>query len=335
MTSNRHILPVLLISIALSTFGCDKNTRTSSVDYQTSVATPEWYDASDYDTVTVLSWNVEHFVDDFDNPYIENRRENNPSEDLKKRRMLLAEAIKRVDADIVVFQEIESGSFVQEFAEMYLPEMGYNAFAAAESPDWYMNVVAMSRIPFGMTYSYANAHTSYMEESDEDSTIIEKKIQNFINNRMWSVDVLVNPKYSFTLTGVHLKAGRGDRNESWRTGQMELMRSFLSQLQHIDSDRNHLLVGDFNATPESDEIQYLLGDQASSLRFVDPLAGTGVHSHPSDSTFWRIDHILPSTTMMPEIVEKKTLVIKPMAGDTMSQISDHLPLLVKVVASDR
>jgi len=304
-------------------------------NYSESIATPDWYNASSFDTVKVLSWNVEHFVDDFDNPYIQNRRENEPSEELKKRRTLLAEAIKRADADIVILQEIESQSFVQQFAETYLSEMGYQAFVAAESPDWYMNVVAMSRIPLGMTYSYANAHTSYQEESDDDSTKMEEKIQNFTNNRMWSVDVLVNPEYSFTLTAVHLKAGRGERNASWRTGQMSLLRSFLAQMLQINPQRNFLIAGDFNATPESEEIQYLLGNESDRLSFIDPLAGTNIHSHPSDSTFWRIDHILPDKNMFPEVVNGQTQVIKPMAGDTMAQISDHLPLMVKIVAEDQ
>ena len=44
-----------------------------------SVANPTWYDASMHDTISVVTWNIEHFVDDYDSPYIDNDRENEAS----------------------------------------------------------------------------------------------------------------------------------------------------------------------------------------------------------------------------------------------------------------
>jgi len=293
--------------------------------------TPDWYNPADFDTVTVLSWNVEHFVDEIDNPYIDNSRENNPPADMEKRRQLLADALRKIDADIVVFQEFESDSYAQRLAEEYFPELGYHEFAALESADWYMNVVLMSRIPLGMFYSYSEVHTPIIGQTDDEGN---PEYQNFVNNRLWSVEIPVNENYDFILTGVHMKAGRGARNEQWRKAQVNMLRAQFQRFLHLDPDQNLLLAGDMNATPDSEEFKAFLG-AGTDVEFTDPLAGSGIYSHPADSAFWRIDHILPNSHMNKEIVPGSVRVLYPFSNDTMATIADHLPLVTKFVAKEQ
>ncbi len=324
----RGTLSLLLISFAF--MSClptnqnpDNNTTVSELSW------PNWYTPKD--TIRVLSWNVEHFVDDFDNPYIDNRRENEPPDNMPERRTRFAEVLKLANADIIVLQEFESSSYAQILAEEYFPEMGYQVFGGLESDDWYMNVVIMSRIPLGTFYSYATSNSPIIGFTDDNGNTSS---QTFINNRMWSVDVLVNDYYDFNLTGVHLKAGRGERNEMWRTGMMNLLRNQYSKFLSLDNDQNLLVVGDFNATPDSPEFQAFLGD-STYLKFIDPLAGTGIFSHPADSVFWRIDHIVPNEFMLPEIVPNSVEVFTPFSPDSMDFIADHLPLMVDIITSEQ
>ncbi len=318
------LVSALAISCTQPTTNSDNNTTLSDLTW------PAWYTPKD--TIRVMSWNVEHFVDDFDNPYIDNRRENNPPDNMDERRIQFAEVVKLADPDILVLQEFESSSYAQVLAEEYFPEMGYQVFGGQESDDWYMNVVFLSRVPMGTFYGYAVSNTPIIGQTNDDGS---QAMQTFINNRMWSVDVLVNENYDFNLTGVHLKAGRGERNEYWRLGMINLMRNQFSKIKALDSDQNFLVVGDFNATPDSHEFQSFLGDSAASLRFIDPLAGTGIFSHPADSVFWRIDHIIPNEDMMPEVVPNSVQVFTPFSPDSMDFIADHLPLLVDIVASEQ
>ncbi|GAB5410307.1 MAG: endonuclease/exonuclease/phosphatase family protein [Balneolaceae bacterium] len=278
-----------------------------------------------------MSWNTEHFVDDFDNPYIDNLRENEPPSNMQERRLQLAEVIKLADADIVVFQEFESSSYAQILANDFFPELGYQVFGGLESDTWYMNVVLMSRIPLGTFYSYATSNTPILNQVNDDGS---EASQTFINNRMWSLDILVNEEYDFNLTGVHLKAGRGERNENWRSGMMNLMRNQFSKFIELDHDQNLLVVGDFNATPDSWEFQSFLGD-TTALKFIDPLAGTGIFSHPADSVFWRIDHIIPNEFMLPEIIPNSVRMFTPFSPDSMAFIADHLPMIVDIVAKEK
>ena len=321
---------ITLLFLLVTFFACAQPSQ-NPIDntIQSELAWPDWY--SPKDTIRVMSWNTEHFVDDYDNPYIDNRLENNPPETMDERRTQLAEVVKLADADIIVFQEFESSSYAMKLAEQYFPEMGYRVFGGLESDDWYMNVVILSRVPLGTFYSYATINTPIVGQTNEDGS---EASQTFLNNRMWSVDVLINDMYDFNLTGVHLKAGRGERNENWRIGMMNALRTQYSKFQHIDNDQNLLIVGDFNSTPDSREFTTLLGESTSTVRFVDPLAGSGVFSHPADSVFWRIDHILPNDFMLPEIIPNSVTPFTPFSPDSMAFIADHLPMIVDIVATE-
>lgn len=324
----------LFSTLLLFTVSCTTVQQTTEqpvpASYQSALTWPAWYDYSATDTVTILSYNLEHFVDDYDNPYIDHPRENNP-EGMEERRQLLAELLRNVDADILVFQEFESKSYMMALLEEYVPELGYMVYGGSESPDWYMNVVVASRIPLGIFYSYSTANTPIVGLSDADGT---PSSQTFTNNRMWSVDVMVSPDYEFTLTGVHLKAGRGERNENWRHGQMELLRRHYEQMLFLNPERNILAVGDFNATPDSWELARFLGE-GTGVEFIDPLAGTEIYSHSTSNPRWRIDHILPNIFMLPEIVEGSIQMASPLTDEEMIKLSDHYPMVVKIIPTDR
>lgn len=315
--------------IGLLCLSCRSEQRPSTT--RSALSTPSWYKQAITDTLTILSWNTEHFVDDHDDPYINNDRENSPPDNMPERRKHLAEVLKRADADIVVFQEFESSSYAKLLAAEYFPELGYQVFGGMESDDWYMNVVVMSRVPLGTFYSYAVSHTPIPGEIDENGDVAG---QSFLNNRMWSVDVLVNEHYNLNLTGVHMKAGRGDRNMNWRKAMYQLLREQLGQFTTLNPDRNLLVVGDFNSTPDSPEFEFFLG-RDTDLTFIDPLAGTGIFSHPADSAFWRIDHIIPNASMADEIVPGSVQIFTPFSPDSMAFIADHLPMMVKIVPVEK
>ena len=326
----RIVIPLVAIILLACNQNSQQHNSTTGEAYRDAVALPSWYNPSTVDTLSVVTWNVEHFVDSYDNPYIQNDHENNPPESIEQRRKLLAEAIKNLDADIVVFQEMESDSYLRTFAEEHFPNMGYEVFASLESADWYMNVVMMSRVPLGLFHSYANVNTPIPGQTDDEGNPAS---QTFINNRMWTADILVNPDYSFTLTGLHLKAGGGERNQAWRLGQIRLLREHFEMLTQQDPDQNMLVMGDLNTTPDSKEFNTLLGDQNPT--FIDPLAGTNTFTHASDSLFWRIDHILPNKHMENELVPNSVEVVEPLERSKMITISDHMPLRALFITDDK
>jgi len=327
----KYLSQLSLLILAFSFAACSTTDlatdSTAAIGNWESIATPSWYDHTEHDTISVVTWNVEHFVDEHDNPYIDNDRENDPDADLAERRKLLAESLIDMDADIVVFQEIESAAYVQSMAEEHLEEMGYRYFSSKESNNWYMNVVVMSRIPLGILYSYASADTYILGEQDDEGN---PATQNFTNNRMLSVDVYVNPNYSFLLTGLHLKAGRGERNEGWRLGQINLLRDHYAMVSSMNPNARVLVTGDLNTMPGDREFLQLLGSD-TDLTFIDPLAGVDSYTHTADDPQRQLDHILPNDTMMDDLVPGSAQVAMPFDPDTMRFISDHLPVIAKFV----
>ncbi len=294
------------------------------------IVTPRNYEDKTGDTLKILSWNVEHFVDGYDNPYTNNKREDK-SENMQGRVELLVEALKQADADIVVLQEFEHVQFLKDISKNYLSDMGYAFFADNESPNWYMNVVVMSRVPLGIIYGYGSV-TTPVEYTDQETGEQQYETQNRINTRLWSVDVLVNDNYSFLLTGLHLKAGRGARNEAMRMGQIKFLKGQYERFLNEDPDKNILVVGDFNATPDSDELQFMLNGD-SPAQFIDNLP-ENVFSHPAKAPKWRIDHILPNTNMQPELVENSMQVKYYFDKETQDNLADHLPLVAKFLTTD-
>ena len=150
---------------------------------------------------------------------------------------------------------------------------------------------------------------------------------------LWSVDVLVNDDYSFLLTGVHLKAGRGSRNVAMRLSQLQFLQGQHERFLKENPDRNILMVGDFNATPDSEEVQFLLGE-SSTPKFVDNL-NDSIFSHPADAPKWRIDHILPNTNMQTELIPNSLQVKYFFDKETQRKLADHLPLVAEFVTKDQ
>ena len=330
----KSFYPVSLLILALSFAACSTTDiatdSTTAIGDWESIAAPAGYDHTEHDTISVVTWNVEHFVDEYDNPYINNDREDNPGDDLPERRKLMAEALIDLNADIVVFQEIESAAYVESIAEEYLAGMNYRYFTSRESDDWYMNVVVMSRLPLGVLYSYANPYTYILGEQEDDGS---PSIQNLTNNRMLSVDVHVNPDYSFVLSGLHLKAGRGDRNEGWRIGQINLLREHYALISAMDPDARILITGDLNMMPGDREFLRLLGAD-TDLTFIDPLADVESYTHTADNPQRQLDHILPNESMMEDLVPGSMQVATPFDAQTMRFISDHLPVIAKFVTTE-
>lgn len=313
-----YISTAILVIYSFLLISCTKTIR-----FQAN-SLPVDYTFPQKDTFSILAWNVEHFVDEHDNPYINNNREDK-SREVEKRIGLLAEILKKINADVVVLEEFESRALAMRIAKEKLNNLGYRFFGGTESPDWYMNVVIMSKLPMGVVYSYGSIYTPVLGIKDSLGRI---ETQSNINTRIISSEIRVHEKFSFILTGVHLKAGRAVRDSAMRVGQIQLLHAQSKRFLAEDKNTNLVIAGDFNTTPESGEFQFLLkGDKKAT--FIDPLAGTNVFSHPSEKPRWRIDHIITNKNMQKYLIPNGVKVAEDLDIKTLQQISDHLPVVAK------
>lgn len=328
---NRSLIFLSIFSL-MSCAGTKNGGNVRHVDSKdNTTVTPYDYRYSTDSTFKILSWNVEHFVDQYDDPYIENERENTPPENMGLRLDLFLKALKEADADIVVLQEFESAKYLKQLAVDSLPDMGYLFFADIPSHNWYMNVVIMSKFPMGIIYGYGNVNTplpGYLTEKGEQES------QNQINTRMWSMEIFPSPDYEILLTGVHLKAGRSDRDVAMRKGQLNFLVGQFNRMLNEDPDKNMVVVGDFNAVPTSDEIAILIDNKQLKTNFIDPI-DPSINSHPANELRWRLDYMLVNKNMEPEIIENTVKVDSFFSADSMRIISDHLPVTGRFLKKDK
>jgi endonuclease/exonuclease/phosphatase family metal-dependent hydrolase len=317
-------------------------TATAGADVPGVATVPPGYDFPEGDSITVATWNVENFVDEHDNPYIDNERENTPPDDMYARFKLLIRGLRALDADVVVLQEVESEAFVMTIAEEHLSDMGYRFFTATESPDWFQNVVLMSRLPLGVVESYSDVVTPIEGITTDEG---EPAAQSLTNNRIWRAAVHARPDYTLHLVGAHLKAGPGPRNAGWRMGQIRLLHERFNDLLATDPDANIAVAGDLNSLANSPELRLLLNDPnraaPDSVRtgtagwtasFTDPLHGRDTFTHPSDAPERQLDYILLNDHAQPELANGSARVARPLSDDEMARLSDHLPVVLTLVA---
>jgi endonuclease/exonuclease/phosphatase family metal-dependent hydrolase len=284
----------------------------------------------DVDTFRVLTWNLRHFVDPFDSPYIQNEWDDRLEGMSDERIDLFVQAIRRINADVAVLEELESAAYLEDLAKKRFPEMGYIDFVDGGDRTWHQNVAVMSRFPLGAVTLFGTARTGIEGQVDEAGG---PAAQNFTNHRLMVVEVFVDPDYEFLLAGLHLKAGMGERNAGWRMGQIRLLRARLNRVVRERPLANVLIAGDLNSTPETPEIAFLL--HSDGIQFVDPLEGSDVKTMSSRNPRRRIDYLLPNTRMAPELVQGSMTVPMPLEPEQMVEVSDHLPVVAEFLARNR
>jgi endonuclease/exonuclease/phosphatase family metal-dependent hydrolase len=329
----RFVLP-LTLAVLLTLPACGPDAP--APDPTAGMALPPDYDYPTDDTVRVATWNLEHFVDGHDNPYIDAGSEDAPEGAMTGRIRRATRALRRLDADLVVLQESESEAFLQHLTREHLSDSGYRFATSVESPTWYMNVVLLSRYPLGVVRSYADVVTPIAGQRAENGA---PAAQSLTNHRLWLADVRITPNRVWTIAGAHLKSGGSAEDRGWRIGQVRFLHTELARLMGNRPRAKVLVAGDLNAYPNSPELSLLLnrperqapdslrkGTPVRRAQFTNPLADRLTPTHPSDDPERQLDYLLPNTPLTERLVDGSAQVARPLPPDSMAATSDHLPV---------
>jgi endonuclease/exonuclease/phosphatase family metal-dependent hydrolase len=266
-------------------------------------------------TFKVMSWNLEHFTDDYDDPYVSSDMEDQSSKTIADREHI-ALAIRRANADFIVFQEAEGEAQVGAFVKLYLADMGYTTVAAVRGETWYQNLVFVSRVPIRRITTLKTA----------DLPIVgTQQVQRKLNNRIVMAEIQVTPEYRAFVVGLHLKAGRTDEDRGARFGQIDAVHELIAETMRAHPDANVFVLGDMNFHPgEPEFLRLTQGDTELVSLFKD--AGYP-RTHPADGPSRHIDMILVNRNMLAEYIPGTAAVAMPLPRETMMQSSDHLPVV--------
>lgn len=272
----------------------------------------------------VLTWNMEHFVDPYDDPYVDNMIEDAGGWKSEEDHLLIAKALKLMNADVMALQEVESDRQVKLFLDTYWPDHGYKYYAGVSDIEWYQNVVIASRFPIGEIVSLREV---------EMVNPVSGATENKYNNRLLFAEIKPRDDYSFFMACLHLKAGRSDVDIAWRTLQGDLVQETIARRKAWDPDMNIMVTGDMNFMFNTSEYDNLVNQ--GPVKLYDILEDWNiepvVRDNPRNS---RIDHIFVNGNMLREYVEGSAGLAQPLSFHDLVRVSDHFPYVASFYPED-
>lgn len=260
-------------------------------------------------------------------------------------RQAVAEAIKKVDADILAVQEIESKETLTKFRDEYLKGLGYDHVASIDAGDGRgIEQSVLSRFPLEGAEVWLHADLGAVQPDK----IGNKPNKNAGKPMAWKrsplkVTVKVpadraggSPK-DLTLFVVHHKSGALFSFER----EAEGAKAAALASDFVKSNPDHLvaIVGDFNARPREKSVQaYLSAGFTDAMGDLIPATGNEPAAWVSHVSGRTIDHILLSPAAKAAVVPETRFVLgtiqRPEGVDWRRTEppegygSDHYPVVV-------
>ncbi len=292
------------------------------------------------DVVRIATFNVANLFDDKDDPRLAGQYEDMNSVKPKGELDGVAAAIRAIDADVLVMEEIESQEVLTWFRDNYLSDMGYTSAISIDAGDPRgIEQGVLSRFPMVEATVWPRmplkgVHPKGADEPEGTPLVFHRS--------PFKVDVIVpagareNPRdYDFTVFAIHAKSGRNSAywREAEAAGTVNLVQTAVSD----DPGRNVVVMGDFNAVQTDASFRVFVGSGLIDLfadRRPDEASTT---THESGRS---IDHILVNAAMMPEVIRDSRFVFgtpaRPEGVDYRTYpapkgyASDHYPVVVDI-----
>lgn len=299
-------------------------------------------------TIRLATYNVENLFDDRDDPSLSGREEDKDDTKPADHQEAAAEALRKVNADIVALQEIESHDALIEFREKYAKDLGYTHVQSIDvGAERGIEQAVLSRFPIIHTEVWPTLSLNAKEPETIDGVPNENAGKPMISRRSplcVTVEVPAETTgakpYRVTLLIVHQKSGR--QFGFWREAESATNIAIYKRLAGEGAAQNVAILGDFNATPEQKSVRAYL-----DAGLIDPLA-----SHePKDPAFIthasgrEIDHIFLSPGLAKELVPNSPFVLgtpqlRPeedwrTAPKPKGYASDHLPVVIDLKPVDQ
>ena len=236
----------------------------------------------------------------------------------KAQREAVVALIASARPDVLAVQELGSPSVYEEFryalrnAGLEYEHAEYLSRGQSE-----LNLAVLSRFPI----------VSRQPHTDDTYTIGDAEIS--VLRGFLDVEIQVNPGYTFRLMDAHLKSKVFHTlgQTEMRRNEARLLNKHIRKILKVSPEENLLVLGDFNDTYRSAPLREITGSKHEYLQDLRPRDEAGnvwTHFSPDIDQYDRIDYILVSPGMKPEVVTEKTRVL----SDPLTyQASDHRPLI--------
>jgi len=226
--------------------------------------------------VRLASYNLQNLFDHVDDPSLSGEWEDLKLAVTDDRAKALAEVIRRLDADILCLEEIESKEALTWFRDTYLKGLGYDHIESIDA-GYYRGVEqsVLSRFPIsapmvfvgtvletrgggGKPEGKSEGKSEGKQEGDKTDAKSDAKEKSSVpddptkfQRSPIAFDVQLPGGYSLTAFVIHHKAG-GEKFNDHREAEAAKIIEFVKQRLEKNPNANIVVVGDFNATPMSD-----------------------------------------------------------------------------------
>jgi endonuclease/exonuclease/phosphatase family metal-dependent hydrolase len=212
----------------------------------------EW--SADPNKIVVCTFNSLNLFDDVDDPYTNDEGTRaKPREELEK----FAEALRKVNADVVVLQEVENRGYLERFVKLFLGDMGYEHIVHFDGNDLRgIDVALLSRAPIGEVTS--RRHLEFKGPDD---------VTRHFQRDVPAIAVVPKVGPPLEIWPVHLKSksDSAETSEPIRLAEAAELRRLLDAKFAANSDARIIIMGDFNDTRESKSLATIFGSGAAAM----------------------------------------------------------------------
>ena len=300
------------------------------------------------DVIRVATYNLLNLFDNRDDPALSGDSEDIDDAKPEDQKKAAADAIRRLDADVLGLEEIESYDALSDFVHEYLDGMGYDYIV---SIDVGQEQAVISRFPITEAMVWPHLPLGGVHPDLYGSKPNQYAGQPVMCRRSplrVTVEVPANTHgagaepYQLTLFVIHHKSGK--YNDYWRNRESVRFVNMIHELEQQDPDRNIILLGDFNAIISDWSVQNYRDSGMYDVFGNDRVPDAKQTTHESGRC---IDFIFVNSALNREVKAESAFVLGvPVRSEADAArywetspppgyASDHMPVAVDIYPQDR
>ncbi|HVZ94845.1 MAG TPA: endonuclease/exonuclease/phosphatase family protein [Phycisphaerales bacterium] len=300
-------------------------------------------------TIRLAAYNAENLFDNKDDPSLSGEEDDMSSVKPEPALRGLANTIRKIDADIIGLEEIESYDALIAFRERYLKGQGYDHVVSIDvGAERGIEQSVMSRFPIVEAQVWPTLPLEGTQPAlfnGKANKLAGKPLECRRSPLRVTVEVpakkddATSKPYRITLFVVHQKAGKG--NEYWREAESVRFVQLVHEYESQHPGANVAIMGDFNDGPEAKSVRTYVDAGLTDLFASRSPGDPAMLTHASGRT---IDFIFYNKALAPEIVTESAFILSTPQLDPDADwrtapkpegyASDHEPVVVDVKPRD-
>ncbi|PCJ55650.1 MAG: hypothetical protein COA70_00800 [Planctomycetota bacterium] len=263
--------------------------------------------------VRVMTWNLENFFDEHDDPY-SNDQATNPSFIAPHRMQRIADGIHAINPDVLCVEEVENRGALEKFNRDYLKDLGYEVVLFEGNDGRGIDVGVLTRLPIHSVTSYR--HLRFKDTLGRDQHFRRDLLRVSIGGKL-NADVYV----------VHFKSQHGGENSDViRTSEAHAAAGIIATEMSKDPGYRAFITGDFNEVIGESTL-----DEFFNIELVDSCAGTEKVTYNQKPYLTRIDFMLFTPALYKDVTA--SAVVDSIPGVSLKCCSDHNPVTAELNAN--